>query len=144
MCGEGVYTYMGWTWALVTWAFHGPWTSYLSQNEHVNAVFTRSGRSYDPHTNPNNPQDDYETLINFVSDDENEESTPTPQPKTPKPKEAPTPKPYKPRIPYPQCLRKEKMEAQYEKFIDMISLSIGINVPLDQHISRNANLRQIS
>ncbi|GJW33940.1 putative ribonuclease H-like domain-containing protein [Tanacetum coccineum] len=30
MCGEGIYTYMRWTWALVTWAFHGPWTSYLS------------------------------------------------------------------------------------------------------------------
>ncbi|GJV76588.1 topless-related protein 4-like protein isoform X1 [Tanacetum coccineum] len=29
MCGEGIYTYMRWTWALVTWAFHGPWTSYL-------------------------------------------------------------------------------------------------------------------
>ncbi|GKA67342.1 hypothetical protein Tco_0767150 [Tanacetum coccineum] len=29
MCGEGIYTYIRWTWALVTWAFHGPWTSYL-------------------------------------------------------------------------------------------------------------------
>ncbi|GJZ17326.1 hypothetical protein Tco_0553449 [Tanacetum coccineum] len=29
MCGEGIYTYMRWTWTLVTWAFHGPWTSYL-------------------------------------------------------------------------------------------------------------------
>ncbi|GJR55023.1 probable CCR4-associated factor 1 homolog 7 [Tanacetum coccineum] len=29
MCGEVIYTYMRWTWALVTWAFHGPWTSYL-------------------------------------------------------------------------------------------------------------------
>ncbi|GKF16905.1 hypothetical protein Tco_0061823 [Tanacetum coccineum] len=26
MCGEGIYTYIRWTWALVTWAFHGPWT----------------------------------------------------------------------------------------------------------------------
>ncbi|GKB19909.1 hypothetical protein Tco_0853832, partial [Tanacetum coccineum] len=29
MCGEGIYTYMRWTWALVTWDFHGSWTSYL-------------------------------------------------------------------------------------------------------------------
>ncbi|GJV05192.1 hypothetical protein Tco_1338761 [Tanacetum coccineum] len=33
MCGEGIYTYMRWTWALVTWAFHGPWTSYLREGE---------------------------------------------------------------------------------------------------------------
>ncbi|GKD41044.1 putative reverse transcriptase domain-containing protein [Tanacetum coccineum] len=31
MCGDGIYTYIRWTWALVTWVFHGPWTSYLCQ-----------------------------------------------------------------------------------------------------------------
>nr|GFC10272.1 reverse transcriptase domain-containing protein [Tanacetum cinerariifolium] len=41
----------------------------------------------------------------------------------------PLPKPYKPKIPFPQRLRKEKMEAQYEKFLDMIR-AIRINVPL--------------
>nr|GEX65636.1 reverse transcriptase domain-containing protein [Tanacetum cinerariifolium] len=73
-----------------------------ARNEHVNAVFTRS-------------------------DDE-----PTPQPKTKDPKpatETPLPKPYKPKIPYPQCLRKEKMEAQYGKFLNM-TRSLRINVPL--------------
>ncbi|GJV14252.1 reverse transcriptase domain-containing protein [Tanacetum coccineum] len=65
----------------------------------------------------------------FDSDDENEESTPKPQPQIPKPKEAPTPKPYKPRIPYPQRLRKEKMEAQYQKFLNRIQV-VRINVPL--------------
>ncbi|GJQ89671.1 hypothetical protein Tco_0000810 [Tanacetum coccineum] len=82
-----------------------------SRNEHVNVVFTRSGKSYDPPYNPNDQQNNSETPINFDSDDE-----PTPQPKTqpPKPvKEMPLPKPYKPKIPYPQRLRKEKMEAQY-------------------------------
>ncbi|GKB13547.1 reverse transcriptase domain-containing protein [Tanacetum coccineum] len=57
---------------------------------------------------------------------------PTPQPKTqnPKPvKETPLPKPYKPKISYPQRLRKEKMEAQYGKFLDMIR-AVRINVPL--------------
>nr|GEV53697.1 reverse transcriptase domain-containing protein [Tanacetum cinerariifolium] len=62
---------------------------------------------------------------------DNEEDEPTPQPKiqNPKPvKETPLPKPCKLKIPYPQRLRKEKMEAQYGKFLDMIR-SIQINVP---------------
>ncbi|GJX00324.1 hypothetical protein Tco_0184237 [Tanacetum coccineum] len=53
-----------------------------------------------------------------------------PKIKDPKPvKETPIPKPYKLKIPYPQRLRKEKMEAQYGKFLDMIR-AIRINVPL--------------
>nr|GEZ10617.1 reverse transcriptase domain-containing protein [Tanacetum cinerariifolium] len=39
------------------------------------------------------------------------------------------PKPYKPKIPYPQRLRKEKIEARYGKFLDMIQ-AVRINVPL--------------
>ncbi|GKB26875.1 hypothetical protein Tco_0866276, partial [Tanacetum coccineum] len=63
-------------------------------------------------------------------DDEDEEPTPQPKPKEPKPmKETPIHKPYKPKIPYPQRLRKKKMEAQYGKFLDMIR-AIRINVPL--------------
>ncbi|GKA13396.1 hypothetical protein Tco_0693042 [Tanacetum coccineum] len=109
-----------------------PYTPPQAQNEHVNSVFTRSGKSYDPPTNPNHSQDqnDSKNPINFDSDDENKESTPTPQPQTPKPiKETLTPKPYKPRIPYPQRLRKEKMESQYKNFIDMIR-AIRIIIPL--------------
>ncbi|GKB13151.1 hypothetical protein Tco_0847074 [Tanacetum coccineum] len=92
-----------------------------SRNEHVNAVFTRSGKSYDPPDNPNDQQNNSENPINFDSDDEDDE--PTPQPKTQplKPvKETPLPKLYKPKIPYPQRLRKEKIEAQYGKFLNMI------------------------
>ncbi|GKD90826.1 reverse transcriptase domain-containing protein [Tanacetum coccineum] len=49
-----------------------------------------------------------------ISEDEDEESTPQPKSQTPKPvKETLIPKPYKPKIPYPQRLRKEKIEAQY-------------------------------
>ncbi|GJV65450.1 retrovirus-related pol polyprotein from transposon TNT 1-94 [Tanacetum coccineum] len=48
----------------------------FSQNEHVNAVFTRSGKSYDTPINPNDQQDDAETPINFDSDDEDKEPTP--------------------------------------------------------------------
>ncbi|GJW31659.1 hypothetical protein Tco_0051691 [Tanacetum coccineum] len=75
-----------------------------SRNEHVNAVFTRSGKSYDPPDNPNDQQNNSENPINFDSDDEDDE--PTPQPKT-------------------QLLK----PAQYRKFLDMIR-AVRINVPL--------------
>ncbi|GJZ22476.1 putative reverse transcriptase domain-containing protein, partial [Tanacetum coccineum] len=104
-----------------------PYQSPQARNEHVNTVFTWSGKTNDPPINPND-QTNPEPLINFDSDDEDEE--PTPQPKTSKPvKEIPTLKPYKPKVPYPQRLRKEKMEAQYGKFLDMIR-AVRINVSL--------------
>ncbi|GJV92521.1 hypothetical protein Tco_1540334 [Tanacetum coccineum] len=81
-----------------------PYQPLQAQNEHVNVVFTRSGKIYDPPMNPNDQPNDSETPINFDSDDEDDEPT---QPKEPKPvKETPIPKPYKPKIPYPQSLRK--------------------------------------
>ncbi|GJU41450.1 reverse transcriptase domain-containing protein [Tanacetum coccineum] len=98
--------------------------------QHVNVVFTRSGKSYNPPVNPNDQQDNSETPINFDSDDEDDEPTPQPKIQTQKlVKETPLPKPYKPKITYPQCLRKEKMEAQYGKFLDMIRV-VRINIPL--------------
>ncbi|GJS26272.1 reverse transcriptase domain-containing protein [Tanacetum coccineum] len=101
-----------------------------SRNVHVNVVFTRSGKSYNPPVNPNDQQNDSETPINFDSDDKDEESTPQPKTQNPKPvKETQLPKPYKPKIPYPQRLRKENMKAQYGKFLDMIR-AVRINVPL--------------
>nr|GEW04148.1 hypothetical protein [Tanacetum cinerariifolium] len=101
-----------------------------SHNEHVNAVFTRSGKSYNPPDKPNDQQNKSKNPINFDSDDEDDEPTPQPKTQTTKPvKETPLPKPYKPKIPYPQCLGKEHMEAQYEKFLDMIR-AFRINVPL--------------
>ncbi|GJR39248.1 hypothetical protein Tco_1214932 [Tanacetum coccineum] len=104
-----------------------------SHNEHVNAVFTRSGKSYNPPVNLNDQQENSETPINFDSDDEDEEPTPQPKTQDPKPaKETPLPKPYKPKIPYPQRLRKEKMKAQYGKFLDMIR-AVRINIPLGRN-----------
>ncbi|GKB58433.1 hypothetical protein Tco_0914619 [Tanacetum coccineum] len=101
-----------------------------SRNEHVNVIFTQSGKSYDPPVNPNDQQNNSKNPINFDSDDEDEEPTPQPKLKNPKlVKETSLPKPYKPKIPYPQRLRKEKMEAQYGKFLDMIR-AVRINVPL--------------
>ncbi|GJR08803.1 reverse transcriptase domain-containing protein [Tanacetum coccineum] len=80
--------------------------------------------SDDQQTNPENP-------INFDnSDEEDEEPTPQPKIQNPKPvKETTLPKPYKPKISYPQRLRKEKMEAQHGKFLDVIC-AVRINVPL--------------
>ncbi|GJX63026.1 reverse transcriptase domain-containing protein [Tanacetum coccineum] len=43
-----------------------------ARNEHANVVFTQSGKSYDPPTNPNDQQNDFETPINFNSDEEEE------------------------------------------------------------------------
>nr|GEX87370.1 reverse transcriptase domain-containing protein [Tanacetum cinerariifolium] len=103
-----------------------------SRNEHVNIVFTRSGKSYNPPVNPNDQQNDSEDPINFDSDEEDEEPTPQPKTQNPKPvKETLFPKTYKPKIPYPQCLMKEKMEARYENFLDMIcakQLNLGVGI----------------
>ncbi|GKB68342.1 hypothetical protein Tco_0929754 [Tanacetum coccineum] len=107
-----------------------PYQKPKSRNEHVNGVFTRSGKTYNPPINPNDQPNDSESPINFDSDNEDKEPTPQPKPKELNPvKETLIPKPYKPKIPYPQGLRKEKMEAQYGKFLDMIR-AIQINVPL--------------
>ncbi|GJR86083.1 reverse transcriptase domain-containing protein [Tanacetum coccineum] len=106
-----------------------PYQPPQARNEHVNAVFTRSGKTYDPPINPNDHPNDSETRINFDSDDEDDETTPQTKPKEPIPiKETPIPKLYKPKILYTQCLRKEKMEAEYGKFLDMIR-AVRINVP---------------
>nr|GEU45323.1 reverse transcriptase domain-containing protein [Tanacetum cinerariifolium] len=92
-----------------------------ARNEHVNVIFTRSGKSYNPPENPNDQQNNFENPINFDRDDEDDEPTPQPKTQPTKPvKETPLPKPYKPKIPYPQRLRIEKREAQYGKFLDMI------------------------
>ncbi|GKA23089.1 hypothetical protein Tco_0709051 [Tanacetum coccineum] len=110
-----------------------------ARNKYVNVVFTGSVKTYDPPINPNDQPNDSETPINFDSNDEYDEPTPQPKPKEPKPvKETLIPKPYKPKIPYPQRLRKEKMEAQYGKFLDMIR-SVRINIPLVDVLARIPN-----
>ncbi|GJR08695.1 reverse transcriptase domain-containing protein [Tanacetum coccineum] len=113
-----------------------------ARNEHVNVVFTRSGKSYNLPVNPNDQQDNSETPIKFDSDDEDNEPTPQPKTQNPKPvKETQLPKPYKLKISYPQRLRKEKMEAQYGKFLDMIR-AVRINVPLIDVLAGMPNYRK--
>ncbi|GJY31999.1 reverse transcriptase domain-containing protein [Tanacetum coccineum] len=62
-----------------------PYQPLQARNEHLNAISTRSGKSYDLPVNPNDQQNDFETLINFDSNDEDDETTPQPKPKNPKP-----------------------------------------------------------
>ncbi|GJS87835.1 hypothetical protein Tco_0770471 [Tanacetum coccineum] len=50
-----------------------------ARNEHVNAVFTRSGKSYNPPEKPNEEQNKTKNPINFDRDDEDDESTPQPK-----------------------------------------------------------------
>ncbi|GJY72045.1 reverse transcriptase domain-containing protein [Tanacetum coccineum] len=104
-----------------------PYRPPTARNEHVNAVFTRSGKTYDPPANPNT-----KTAV-FLDDSEDEaeevEKEAEPLPKKPTQPETPPLKAYKPKIPYPQRLNKEKIEARYAKFLDMIK-EVRINVPL--------------
>ncbi|GKE54674.1 hypothetical protein Tco_1489830 [Tanacetum coccineum] len=53
-----------------------PYQPPQAQKEQLNAVFTWSGKSYDPPINPNDQPNDSKTPVNFGSDDEDEESTP--------------------------------------------------------------------
>ncbi|GJX97185.1 hypothetical protein Tco_0352983 [Tanacetum coccineum] len=59
--------------------------SLTARNEQVNAIFTRSGKSYDPPINPNDQSNNSETPINLDSDDEDDEPTPQPKSKDPNP-----------------------------------------------------------
>nr|GEW70741.1 reverse transcriptase domain-containing protein [Tanacetum cinerariifolium]GEX84303.1 reverse transcriptase domain-containing protein [Tanacetum cinerariifolium] len=80
--------------------------------------------------NPDDQQNNSESPINFDSNDEDDKPTPQPKTQPTNPvKETSLPKPYKSKIPYTQRLRKEKMKAQYGKFLDMIRV-VKINVPL--------------
>ncbi|GKB37950.1 hypothetical protein Tco_0882892 [Tanacetum coccineum] len=71
---------------------------------------------------------DYITEIIMDEADEVEKEA-EPLPKKPTHANPPPLKAYKPKIPYPQHLHKEKMEARYAKFLDMIK-EVRINVPL--------------
>ncbi|GJW70063.1 hypothetical protein Tco_0126980 [Tanacetum coccineum] len=103
-----------------------PYRSPPARNE-VNVVFTRSGKTYDSPVNPNTK------IAVFLDNGEDEakevEEEAEPLPKKPTQTDTPPLKAYKLKIPYLQRLNKEKMEARYAKFLDMIK-EVRINVPL--------------
>nr|GFB75977.1 reverse transcriptase domain-containing protein [Tanacetum cinerariifolium] len=104
--------------------------------------YGRPSRSLPSNTQPNpkgHNSKSYQPLQACNDNDEDEEPTPQPKTQNLKPaKETPLPKPYKPKIPYPQRLRKEKMEAQYGKFLDLICV-VRINIPLIDVLARMPN-----
>ncbi|GJS61400.1 reverse transcriptase domain-containing protein [Tanacetum coccineum] len=104
-----------------------PYRPPLARNEHVNSVFIRSGKTYDPPVNPNSKP------VIFLDDSEDEadkvEKEAEPLPKKPTHADPPPLKAYKPKNSYPRRLHKEKMEARYVIFLDMIKEG-RINVPL--------------
>ncbi|GJX64320.1 hypothetical protein Tco_0298663 [Tanacetum coccineum] len=104
-----------------------PYRPPSAQNEHVNAVFTWSSLTYNLSVNPNAKT----TIIHDDSDDEVDETEKEVEPSSSKQTKSDPPplKAYKLKIPYPQCLCKEKMEEHYAKFIDLIK-EVRINVPL--------------
>ncbi|GJZ81495.1 reverse transcriptase domain-containing protein [Tanacetum coccineum] len=75
-----------------------------------------------------------------VCEDEAEEvkKEAEPLPKKPTQPETPPLKAYKLKVPYPQRLNKEKIEARYAKFLDMIK-EVRINVPLVDVLARMPN-----
>ncbi|GJT27069.1 hypothetical protein Tco_0907344 [Tanacetum coccineum] len=84
-----------------------PYRPPTARNEHVNAVFTCSGKTYDP---PANPSTKTAILLDDSKDEVEEvEKEAEPLPKKPTQPETLSLKAYKPKIPYPQCLNKEKI-----------------------------------
>nr|GEW17189.1 reverse transcriptase domain-containing protein [Tanacetum cinerariifolium] len=88
---------------------------------------TTSGKTYDLPVN----REAKTTIIQDDSEDEIDEAEVEVEPSFSKQAKSdpPTLKAYKPKIPYPQCLRKEKTEECYAKFINLIK-EVRINVPL--------------
>nr|GFA57807.1 reverse transcriptase domain-containing protein [Tanacetum cinerariifolium] len=98
-----------------------------AQNEHVNAIFIRSGKTYDSPVNSNAKT----TIIHYDSEyeaNEAEKEVEISSSKQAKPDPPPL-KAYKLKISYPRRLSKEKIEERYAKFIDLIK-EFRINIPL--------------
>ncbi|GJT08142.1 reverse transcriptase domain-containing protein [Tanacetum coccineum] len=99
------------------------------QKNHQAAIqdLETNGKNYDPPANPNTKTVVF--LDNSEDKAEEVEKEAEPLPKKSTQTDTPPLKAYKLKIPYPQCLNKEKMEAPYAKFLDMIK-EVRINVPL--------------
>ncbi|GJR92261.1 hypothetical protein Tco_0264435 [Tanacetum coccineum] len=117
-----------------------PYRPPSARNEHVNAVFTWSGLTYDPLVNPNAKS----TIIYDDSEDEADEAEKEVEPSSSKQTKSDPPplKGYKPKISYPQRLCKEKMEERYAKFIELIK-EVRINVPLVEVLAGMPNYRKL-
>ncbi|GJU73126.1 hypothetical protein Tco_1264531 [Tanacetum coccineum] len=91
------------------------------------ANYTSEGYRGNYYANPNTKIAD--SLDDSEDEAEEVKKEAEPLPKKPTQTDTPPLKAYKPKIPYPQRLNKEKMEARYAKFLDMIK-EVRINIPL--------------
>nr|GFA88698.1 reverse transcriptase domain-containing protein [Tanacetum cinerariifolium] len=97
-----------------------------SRCEHINTIFTKSGKSYNPPVNPNDQQNDSENPISFDRDEEDEE--PTSQPKTQN---------IKPVKETPIDVIDEILEEDFDALLDEGSKS---SIPLKEPFSRKKSL----
>ncbi|GKC86434.1 hypothetical protein Tco_1142151 [Tanacetum coccineum] len=122
-----------------------PYQPPQARNEHVNAVFTRSCKSYDPPDNPNDQQinnSEKNPIITLIAMIEDDEPTPiTQNHKTTKHSSIETPitQTLQPKIRYPTA-KNRKGEAQYGKFHEHDSETFEIQVPL-LHSAREIDAR---
>nr|XP_043619711.1 uncharacterized protein LOC122591509 [Erigeron canadensis] len=104
-----------------------------ARKEYVNAITTRSGNTYNSvNLFPNNVTPIVQVHEEKEQVDEEVEMEPNPTVQNPavpsKQAEKLEVKPYKPKIPFPQRLVKEKLKKQMEKFVSHLS-KLHINIP---------------
>ncbi|GJW12551.1 reverse transcriptase domain-containing protein [Tanacetum coccineum] len=108
-----------------------PYRPPSAQKEHVNAVFTRSGLTYNLSVNPNANT----TVIHDDSDEEVDKTEKEVEPSSSKQTKSDPPplKAYKPKIPYPQRLRSVE-------YLALADLSVSINlIPYSLYGSLSGN-----
>ncbi|XP_022880678.1 uncharacterized protein LOC111397949 [Olea europaea var. sylvestris] len=109
-----------------------PSNTEVNPKEHAKAITTRSGVEL-PERQVNNPVTNREEISPEVEEIlEQEEHTEEPTPRANKgnsrDKETVAVNPYEPPIPFPQRLKKQKMEHQYKKFLEVFK-KLHINIP---------------
>ncbi|XP_076954248.1 uncharacterized protein LOC143628579 [Bidens hawaiensis] len=103
-----------------------PRNTVTNPNAQANAITLRSGKTTQYVVSPSQSVDDETEIPDKVHD--RQVPTSTAQVREPV-------KPYVPPIPYPNRLKKEKMEAQYGKFLELFK-QLHINLPFIEAISQ--------
>ncbi|XP_022881027.1 uncharacterized protein LOC111398341 [Olea europaea var. sylvestris] len=109
-----------------------PSNTEVNPKEHAQAITTRNGVQL-PERQVNDPEANREEMSPEVEETlEQEEQTKEPTPSANKEnsrdKETAIVNPYEPPIPFPQRLKKQKMEQQYKKFLEVFK-KLHINIP---------------
>ncbi|XP_022873842.1 uncharacterized protein LOC111392685 [Olea europaea var. sylvestris] len=110
-----------------------PSNTKLNPREHVQATTTRSGTQlperHVERSGVNNETTSYTEEEIVQQDEQTSESTPKESLETSRDKETIPINPYEPPIPFSQRLRKQNMEQQYKKFLEIFK-KLHINIPL--------------